>query len=241
MVLARARGIMNTSMTGLVIAALFLPISHFGISSTALREKLVARLGERGYLGLYSFVTVVAFGWLIVAYRHAPAHVLWVTPLLIRAIVVAIVFLAFALVVIGIATPNPTAVGAGALFDRPDVARGVLRITRNPFLWGVGLWALAHIVASGELASTVLFTSIGSLGWIGSLLLDAKKARQYGEQWQRFAQATSNVPFAAILDGRQTLRLGEIGAWRIAIAIAVFVVMFLAHARLFGVAPLPLG
>jgi uncharacterized membrane protein len=240
MVLARGGAIISARMTTLVLAALFLPISHFGISSTSLRQKLVARLGERGYLGFYSLVSVVAFGWLVIAYRHAPAHLLWVAPLPLRVFLVVVVFVAFALGVIGIATPNPTTVGADALLDRSDIARGVLRITRNPFLWGVALWAFAHVAATGELSSIVLFASVGSLGWIGSFLLDAKKARQHGERWRRFARATSNVPFVAILDGRQRLRLGELGVWRVAIAIAVFVSMFLSHARLFGVPPLPL-
>lgn len=226
-------------MIELVLAALFLPISHFGISSTSLREKLVTRLGERGYLGFYSLVTVIAFGWLIVAYRHAPAALLWITPPALKLVLVAIVFIAFVLIVVGIATPNPTAVGADALLDRPDAARGVLRITRNPFLWGVGLWAIAHILATGEAADILLFASIGTLGWIGSVLLDAKKARQHGTRWQRFASETSNVPFAAVVAGRQRLALGEIGLWRLALAIAIFVGVFLLHGRLFGVTPLP--
>src|SRR5262245_11827315 len=99
-------------MTELVLAALFLPISLSGISSTSLREKLVARLGERGYLGIYSLVTVVAFGWLIVAYRHAEAQALWFTPPALRLLYVAVIFVAFVLVVVGVATPNPTTVGA---------------------------------------------------------------------------------------------------------------------------------
>src|ERR1051325_765837 len=49
------------SMTSLIFAALFLPVSHFGISSTSLRARLVTALGERGFQGLYSLVSVVAF------------------------------------------------------------------------------------------------------------------------------------------------------------------------------------
>jgi len=226
-------------MTELVLAALFLPISHFGISSTSLREKLVARLGERGYLGFYSLVTVIAFGWLIVAYRHAPTVLLWYTPPALKLLVVAVVFVAFVLIVVGVATPNPSTIGADALLDRPDATRGILRVTRNPFLWGIGLWAIAHILATGEAAAVLLFASIGTLGWVGSVLIDRKKARRHGPRWDRFAAATSNVPFAAVLAGRQTIALGEIGVWRIVLAIVIFAGVFSLHARLFGVAPLP--
>jgi uncharacterized membrane protein len=128
-------------------------------------------------------------------------------------------------------------VGADRLFDSPNVARGILRITRNPFLWGTALWALAHIAVSGELASLLFFGSIGALGVIGAFLLDAKKARQHAQRWQRFAAETSNLPFQAIIEGRQRLVLGEIGAWRLAFAIVLFGIVLVAHPWLFGGSP----
>jgi uncharacterized membrane protein len=67
------------------------------------------------------------------------------------------VLLAFVLVVTGVTTPNPTALGADRLLDRPNVTRGIVRVSRNPLLWGVGLWALAHMAVTGDLASLALF------------------------------------------------------------------------------------
>jgi uncharacterized membrane protein len=225
-------------MTMLFLAALFLPLSHFGISSTPMRAILTERLGERLYQAFYSLVSFAAFAWLIVAYRRADALVLWIAPGPVKLVALPVVLLAFLFVVVGLATPNPTTVGAEALFDRPNVARGILRITRNPFLWGTGLWALAHIAVTGDLASALFFGSIAALGLMGAGLLDAKKARQYGERWKQFAADTSNLPFRAIVEGRQELALGEIGAWRIALAVALFVIVLLVHRRLFGVSPL---
>jgi hypothetical protein len=40
-------------MANLVLASLFLPLSHFLIASTSLRDVLVRRLGERPYSGGY--------------------------------------------------------------------------------------------------------------------------------------------------------------------------------------------
>lgn len=37
-----------------------------------------------------------------------------------------------------------------------DIARGIVRITRHPFLWGVALWALVHFIVNGDLASVIL-------------------------------------------------------------------------------------
>jgi uncharacterized membrane protein len=225
-------------MTMLFLAALFLPLSHFGISSTALRSVLVERLGERLYQAFYSLVSFAAFAWLIVAYRHAESFTIWIAPDLARLAALPVVLLAFLLVVVGLTTPNPTTVGAEALFDRPNIARGIVRITRNPFLWGTALWALAHIAVTGDLASLLFFGSIGTLGLLGASLLDAKKARRHGDRWERFAAVTSNVPFRAMFEGRQQLVLGEIGAWRIILAVALFALFLLAHSRLFGRSPL---
>jgi uncharacterized membrane protein len=226
-------------MTELVLAALFLPLSHFGISSSSLRARLAGALGERAYQGLYSLVSVAAFAWLIIAYRHSPSVLLWVAPAIVKLAALVVVLLAFVLVVVGVTTPNPTTVGSEALFDRPDPVRGILRVTRNPFLWGTGLWALAHIAATGDVASMLLFGSVGSLGLLGASLLDAKKARQHGAGWQRFAAQTSSLPFLAIAQGRQRLALGETGLWRVLLALALFAIFLAAHAKLFGVSPLP--
>lgn len=225
-------------MTELLLAALFLPVSHFGISSTRLRDVLVGKLGEQPYLGLYSLITAAAFYWLVRGYRHAPTEILWVAPAPLRLLAIAIVVLGLALAIVGILTPNPTTVGAQALFDRPGIASGIVRITRNPFLWGVGLWAIGHLLVAGDVASVLMFLSVGSLGLVGAPLLDAKKARQHPQGWRRFAAETSSVPFLAVVQGRQRLALGELSPWRVAVALAIVAAFFAAHRAVFGVSPL---
>jgi len=224
-------------MAELVLAAMFLPVSHFGISSTALRAWLVGRVGERAYLGLYSVVTIGAFFWLVRSYRLAETELLWIAPPSIRWLAIVMVFIGVVLAVVGVTTPNPTVVGADALFGQPGVVHGVVRITRNPFLWGVGLWALAHILVGGDTASILLFASVGSLGLVGAPLLDAKKAKQHPERWRSFSAATSSVPFLAIAQGRQRFALNELGLWRLAVGVAVFALLLFSHPWLSGVSP----
>jgi len=48
-------------MGNLVLASLFLPLSHFLIASTSLRDVLVRRLGERPYSSGYSLLAFAAF------------------------------------------------------------------------------------------------------------------------------------------------------------------------------------
>ena len=227
-------------MIPLTLAALFLPLSHFLISSTPLRAALVRRLGEKRYSSAYSLLTVAAFVALVLAYRAAPAVRLWSAPLWLGLLSELVVLLAILLLVAGLTTPNPTIVGRTALFERADVVRGILRVTRNPVLWGAGLFALAHVVMIGETAATLLFGSIAFLGLAGAPILDAKKARTHAEGWAPFAAETSDIPFLAILQGRQHLVWREIGVWRIALATGLFLGLALLHPLLFGGNPLAL-
>ena len=112
----------------------------------------------------------------------------------------------------------------------------MLRITRHPFLWGVAVWALGHLLVNGERASLILFGSMFLLAVSGTASIDAKRRRALGSKWDAFAAQTSNIPFAAIVAGRQKLSLAEVGWWRILVAIVLWLALAWAHPLLFGVA-----
>ena len=61
----------------------------------------------------------------------------------LRLVVLVLTFFAFELVAIGLTTPSPTATGGESLLRSADPAKGILRVTRHPFLWGVALWSLS--------------------------------------------------------------------------------------------------
>jgi uncharacterized membrane protein len=145
---------------------------------------------------------------------------------------------ALLLLVCGVSTLNPTAVGAPDTLDQTEPVRGILRVTRHPFMWGVALWALAHLVPNGDAAALVLFGTFALLALLGTLLIDHKFRARRGAQWQRFAAASSNVPFAAILAGRQHLVSGEIGWLRVGAALVLYVVLLAVHPWLFGLSAL---
>ena len=225
-------------MIELLAAALVLLASHFGISSTPLRDWLVARVGERAYLVLYSLIALAALVWLISAWARAPYVELWAVAPWLAWVPLLVMPLALLLVVGGVSTPNPTAVGAPDVLGRSEPVHGVFRITRHPLMWAVGLWAASHLLANGDLASIVLFTSLGALALVGTLLIDRKYAARRGADWQRFAAVTSNLPLAAIASGRQRFVFSEIGWWRVLLALAVFALLLAVHPWLFGGAPL---
>jgi uncharacterized membrane protein len=218
-------------LINILLASLFLPLSHFLMSSATLRAPLVHRIGVKPFLLAYSVVTLLACAWLIMAYRQAPMIVLWVAPAWMRAALLPVDLLAVVLVVAGLTTPNPVIVGADNLFERANIVQGVLRVTRNAFFWGTGLFAAAHIILTGHVSGVLAFGSVAVLGLAGALILDAKKARRHGAAWDAFAQATSNVPFLAIAQGRQRFGWREIGLWRLALGIGPFLAALLWHCQ----------
>lgn len=223
-------------MTNLVLAALTFTGMHLLISGTRGRDRLVAALGEKPYRALYSLASALALGWLIMAY--AKVRVPMPTPLPgLKGPADLVVLVAFVLVVLGLLTPGPTVVGGEKLLAREDNVHGIHRVTRHPFLWGVALWALVHLAVNPEPAGLVFFGTFAFVALAGTFSIDAKRARLYGEHWPRYAARTSNVPFAAIVQGRNRLALGEIGVVKLLVALAVFGAVTYFHARFFGLPP----
>jgi uncharacterized membrane protein len=227
-------------MISLILAAAFFVGIHAFISGTRLRDALVAQLGAQGFQGFFSLLSLGGIIWLGVAYSHAPFIGLWGKVLAFRPAAMVLVLLAFIFAGIGLTTPSPTAVGGEAQLDQAEPPRGILRITRHPFLWGVALWACTHLVLNGDAASVVLFGSLLLLALVGPPSIDAKRQRAFGSKWDRFAAKTSNVPFAAIVQGRNVLRLDELGLWRIGVGLVAYVALLLSHHWLFGASPFPI-
>lgn len=226
-------------MPSLVAASLYFLLIHFGVSGTRLRDALVKRLGEGPYRGLFSLASFIGIYWMASAYARAPTIETWGFLPRLRPLVFAVVLLAVLLAVIGLSTPSPTSVGRERkLAEGGAAVRGITRITRHPFLWGVALWALMHLIVNGDLASLVLFGSLLLLALAGTTVIDAKRRRRFAEAWEAFARSTSNLPFAAIAAGRNQLgpALREIGLLRPLLALAAYAVIFALHNRF--IAPL---
>jgi uncharacterized membrane protein len=225
-------------MLNLAVAALFLLGTHFGIASTSLRRQLVGLIGEGPYRALFSLLALAALAWLVFAWAAAPFVPLWETGIGLRHLVAALMPLPFLLVTCAVTAPNPTMTGQRPDPDAGAPATGIVRVTRHPFMWGIGLWALLHLVANGDQASLLFFGALALLALVGTVLIDQRRTRENAPGWGVFLQATSNLPFAAIVERRQKLVPGEIGLWRIALALALYVAVFWLHPMLFGMAPL---
>lgn len=231
-------------MQEFAIALAVFIVLHVGVSATGLRTVLTRAIGEPAFRGVFALASVAALVWMVMSYGEArldPANTaLFSPPAWTRHITHTLMLISFLFVVTGLLTPGPTTAGFEGALKKPEPATGILRITRHPFLWGVALWALGHLISNGERTSVMLFAGLGLMVLLGTRSIDRKSAARDSERWAGFAQATSNIPFAAIAQGRNRLALGEMG-WRLLAALAAFAAVAYFHRPLFGVAAFSFG
>jgi uncharacterized membrane protein len=135
---------------GLLIAGLVLFIGgHLVSTIRGVRASLIGRLGEGGYKGAYSLAALaglVLIVWGYGNYRAGGYIPVWDPPRAMNHVAALLMLPAFIALA---ASQSP----AGKI-------RGWLK---HPMLVGVKLWALAHLLANGDLGSIVLFGSL--LAW----------------------------------------------------------------------------
>ncbi len=224
-------------MASLVLAALFFAGIHLGIAGTSARDAVIARWGPGGYYALFSAASVEGLAWLIWAYSDAPYDPTWGMLQWWKPVAIVLMLPSALLVVLGVATPNPTSVAQVHLLAQG--ALGVVRVTRHPFLVGVALWALVHLVGNGDVASLLFFGSLAIVACAGTVSIDAKRRKSAGAAWDSFEATTSIIPFAAIAAGHNRFDWREIGLWRWATGIAVYAVLLGGHANIIGISPFP--
>jgi uncharacterized membrane protein len=106
-----------------------------------LRERLVARLGEGTYKGLFALLSIASFILLVWGFAKAPVIQIWSPPAWTRWVAIILMLPAFIFLVAAYV---------------PGQIKAKLK---HPFLVAIKTWALAHLIANGDLASIILFAS----------------------------------------------------------------------------------
>ncbi len=134
---------------GILVAGLAVFIgSHVFTTRRDARAAIVARIGLGPYKALYSLVAIIGFTLIVIGfarYRDSGWVDLWHPPAWTRHVAIPLVWLAF--------------ISVAAAYFPGEIKRKL----KHPMLVGVKLWALAHLVANGDLGSIILFGSI--LAW----------------------------------------------------------------------------
>jgi uncharacterized membrane protein len=121
---------------------------HVVSTRRALRTQLIARFGESFYKLGYALVAAIGLAlivWGFATYRASGWIDVWTPPTAMKHIA------------IGLMLPAVIMVAAAYLRGR------IYTALKHPMLAGVKLWAVAHLLANGDLGSIILFGSF--LGW----------------------------------------------------------------------------
>lgn len=226
----------DASLLSLALAMLGFVGGHFLLSYPPVRDILIRRLGERPFQVVYSSLSLAFLIWAVRAYGQAPRVELWSLEPYGRYLALAVMPLAMILLVSGLLSRNPTAVGGERLVGTAQALTGMTTVTRHPFLWGVGLWSLVHLSANGDAASLILFGGMALLSFGGMAAIDYKRSLALGEAWADLSGRTSRLPFLAALQGRTRIDWQGIGWWRPLLGLVAYAGLMQGHGWLFGMA-----
>ena len=142
-------------IAGLIV---FLGIHSVRAVAPAWRDSMIARLGEGPWKGIYSLISLAGLLLLIWGYGQArpEAPFFYEPPVWMRHIVILLMWIAMILLVAAYA---PT----GHIKKR----------VKHPMITAVKVWALAHLLANGDLATILL--ALAFLAWAVFIRIAEKK------------------------------------------------------------------
>ena len=190
---------MTYLILGLVI---FLGVHSVRIVADDWRTQTRSRIGELPWKGIYSVASLVGLGLIVWGFglaRQQPMQ-LWSPPVGMRHLASLLTLIAFVLLAAAYVPGN-----------------GIKARLHHPMVLGVKAWALAHLVANGNLAHIVLFGSF--LAWaVFNFVAARRRDRVAGTRYARGTAGATGI----------TIALG-VGAW---IVFALWL-----HGMLIGVRP----
>ena len=192
---------------------LFLGAHSTRIFAENWRQATLERLGEKGYKGVYTLVSLVGFGLMMFGFDQVrwDSPVLWSPPVWAKHGAALLMLVSLVLLACVYSTRN-----------------AIKAKLHHPMVLSVKVWALAHLLANPRLADVVLF---------GAFLLWSVLNFRAARQRDRLAAASLSAGEGS---GSLEPEVSSAATWR-AIGIGVVVWAFLlsrGHAWLFGVSPL---
>ena len=130
---------MSYLVLGLVV---FLGVHSVRIVAEGWRTRQLQAHGEGAYKGVYSVLSLLGFALIVYGFgvaRETPV-VLWTAPVALRHVAALLILLAFVLLAAAYVPGN-----------------AIQARVHHPMVLGVKTWALAHLLSTGRLETTVLF------------------------------------------------------------------------------------
>lgn len=149
---------------------LFLGVHSLRIFADGWRTAQIARMGELPWKGVYSLFSIVGLGLIVWGYGLARVDpvVLWIPPAWTRHLAALLTVPAFILLVAAYLPGSHIKARIG-----------------HPMVAGVKIWALAHLLANGNLADVALFGAFlvwAIANFVASRRRDRLAGRSYAAQ-----------------------------------------------------------
>ena len=140
-------------MTILIVGIIILNGINFVPAFADLRDSLMARLGRHGYRALFSVVSLLGLALVVWGFAKAPVVQIWAPPVWTRHLALLLMLPVFPLLF--------------AAYLQGKIKAKV----RHPMLAAIKFWALAHLIANGDLASIILFGSFLAYAVVDRILV----------------------------------------------------------------------
>ena len=168
----------------LLVAGLLLFIAlHLIPSVPPLRAALVDRLGQTPYRGVFAAIALTSLVVIVWGFSQAPREPLYAAPIWGRHAAM---------------TVGPI---AGVRFAAANMPTHIRALLRHPMLLGLLLWALAHLLANGEVRSVVLFGGFALFAMVETVSAVARGKHPPAEPAPRLAMDGAAVVGGLVVAG----------------------------------------
>lgn len=192
-------------MTLLILGIiLFLATHLIRVVAPGFRLSMIERFGETGWRVINSILSLLSLVVLIWGYATAPFVNVWFPPMGMNHLTITLMLIAMICLVAGF-------LPAGHIATK----------TKHPIVLSIKIWAAAHLLANGDLASILMFGAL--LAWGVVLRINYKRRVRAGDLVLR--------PFVS----------ARFDAIAVVVGLVVWaLITFKLHELLIGVAPLPM-
>ena len=195
-------------MTLMIVGLAIFFVMHMLPTQRELRDGLVARFGQPAYTGLFSVLSLVGFVLIVIGYGELQESAgknpqIWVPPTWMSHVTLLLMLPAMILLVAAY------------------VPSRIKSAVRHPMLAAVKIWAFAHLLANGDLASMILFTSFLAYAVVDRISVKRRDAAGGGFGGAAGGGIGGDVAVVVVGTG------------------LYLALLFFAHEWLIGVAPLP--
>lgn len=181
-------------MSLLIVGLLIFFAIHMVPSMPDLRERTVSWLGSGRYRLLFAIIALIGFVLIVIGKARAQFVSLYVPPVWGRHATMLLVLVAM------------------ILLSASHMPSNLKRVTPHPMLWATVAWAIGHLLANGDVASTLLFGGFLVFAVVGIVSANRRGSRP----------VTTVVPY------RRDLIV-------VAAGVVIYLVFLGLHQSLFGV------